>query len=124
MVLACLLLAACAKAPGEGGTSSIAGRVYVEDYNGQCQLTKAFYGPEVDVYIIYGDGNVYDDSFETSYDGGYEFRYLRKGTYTVFAYSECECDPDCDTDVKAIKKTVEITGRNQVVEAPDIVVIK
>ena len=47
--------------------------------------TTAFYHAEKeDVYIIYGEDktDLYDDSFETSWDGTYRFEFLRKGTYT------------------------------------------
>ena len=45
-----------------------------------------FYRPDIgqDVYIIYSDNyeDLYDDKFETDYNGKYRFENLRKGTYT------------------------------------------
>ena len=52
-----------------------------------------YYHADEEVYIIYGDeDNYYDDSYETSFDGSFRFENLRKGTYTVFIYSDCESD--------------------------------
>ena len=43
-----------------------------------------------DVYIIYSDNqsDVYDDKFETDYNGIYRFEYLRKGDYTIYTYAD------------------------------------
>src|SRR5258705_10122537 len=79
----------CKKEPGQGGTSTIKGKVYVKDYDANFQTVHdQYYGPDVDVYIIYGDGTTYDDDYKTSYDGSYEFDFLQEGTYKVFAYSK------------------------------------
>ena len=44
--------------------------------------------PDYDVYIIYGeDDNVYDDDMKTNYDGTFQFKNLRKGTYRLYAYT-------------------------------------
>ena len=44
-----------------------------------------------DVFIIYGDNDdIYDDNIKTNYDGTFKFTNLRKGSYTVFAYSKDE----------------------------------
>jgi hypothetical protein len=79
----------CAKDPGEGGTSSISGRVYAKDYNATFTVLQGeYYAPDVYVYIIYGDGKDYGNRIKTSYDGTYEFKYLRSGTYHIYAYSK------------------------------------
>ena len=43
-----------------------------------------------DVFIIYSDNEteVYDDKFETDYNGKYNFEYLRKGDYTLYTYAD------------------------------------
>ena len=47
-------------------------------------------GCRKDVFIIYGDdkSEVYDDKFETDYNGKYHFEYLRKGDYTLYTYAD------------------------------------
>src|ERR1051326_3373628 len=79
----------CKKDPGPGGTSAVHGKVKTFKYdNTATYLYNSYYAKEEDVYIIYGtDHTYYDDHYKTSYDGSYEFQYLQKGTYQVFAYS-------------------------------------
>lgn len=43
---------------------------------------------DVDVYIQFGEDKHYGDRIKTGKDGSFEFRYLTKGDYTVFSFSE------------------------------------
>ena len=92
----------CEKGPGEGGTSVIEGKVlkYTIEGIGVDQDSIVFPDAGEDVYIIYSnnEGDIYDDKFETNWDGTYRFEYLRKGDYTVFVYH-----PE-DSVVKVIKQ--------------------
>lgn len=119
VVVLFLTLAGCTSLPGDGGTSTLQGKVYVERYNEAGILYQEYYGGEVRVYLVYGDNVGFDDDTRTSYDGAYKFPFLRKGTYTVFAYSDCLT---CDGSVEVIKTTIEITDNNTVVELPDLVI--
>jgi len=116
-------LYSCKKEPGEGGNSSIYGKVYVKDYNATfTDLQEEYYGPDIDVYIIYGDDKSYGDRVKTSYDGTYEFKYLRTGTYHVYAYSK---DSTMQTTASIpVIKDVKITKKSQEVEVPEIVTFK
>ncbi|MCB0755208.1 MAG: hypothetical protein H6602_00560 [Flavobacteriales bacterium] len=122
VALAVLAATACTKPEGEGGTSTITGKVYAFDYNGSGILQSEFYAPDEDVFIIYGDeDNFYDDSYKTSFDGSFRFQYLRPGTYTVFVYSDCIL---CESGTEAISQTVEITGNNQDIILDDLEIRK
>lgn len=104
------LLSACKKTEGEGGSGSIKGVIFVENYNAQqTSLINSYLGAKEDVYIIYGDeDNTIDDKIEASYDGTFEFKYLRPGTYTIFAYSDkYDISTGATTD-EAVKVTVEV----------------
>ena len=90
---------ACKKEAGEGGTSVITGKVYVLDiYQDENDTTNAVWDTvapiqlyaEKEVYIIYSGDNsdVYDDSFDTHWNGEFRFEYLRKGEYTIFTYAD------------------------------------
>ena len=46
------------------------------------------FAQELDVYLIYGDHEYFDEEIETNYDGYFEFSNLIQGDYTVFVYSE------------------------------------
>ncbi len=111
LAFAVLLFSGCEKPEGEGGTSTIQGKVYAFDYNGSGILQDEFYAPDEDVFIIYGtEDNYHDDSYKTSFDGSFRFQYLRPGTYTVFVYSDCI---SCPSGTEAVSQTVEITGNNE-----------
>ena len=86
---------ACKKEAGEGGTSVIEGQVYKintfqNDTSGEWDTSYFQLDAGKDVFIIYSDneGDVYDDNFETDWNGRYRFEYLRKGDYTIYTYSD------------------------------------
>ena len=79
---------ACKKTAGEGGTSTIRGTVYVRNYNSNFSTLLGKYpGADFDVYIIYGDDATYGERIRSGPDGIFEFKYLRKGNYKVYVYS-------------------------------------
>jgi hypothetical protein len=99
---------ACKKGSGEGGTSVIEGQVYkisteeieiIEVDSLGLDTTTYFIIDTIkipqlyvgkDVFIIYSDneGSIYDDKFETDYNGRYRFEFLRKGEYTIYTYAD------------------------------------
>ncbi len=115
-----LLFSACSKPEGEGGTSTVSGRVYAMDYNNSGTLVDEYYLADEDVFIIYGTGdNYHDDDYKTTFDGSYRFQYLTKGTYTVFVYSDCNA---CPSGTEAISQTFEITNNNSDIVLEEFVV--
>lgn len=115
---------ACKKGPGEGGTSTIRGKVLVYDYNGNYpQLDTIYYKAEEDVYLVYGDGGTYDDDFKTSYDGSYEFNYLRKGTYKVFVYSDDSTGQSPSGKI-TVMRTVDVNSNKSTYDVDDLVIVK
>lgn len=127
-ISAILLFAACSKGPGEGGTSSVQGKVMILEgfYNVFTQsfdTTALYYAEKEDVYIIYGDdtSDVYDDSFETSWDGTYRFEFLRKGDYTFYAYSDCD---SCESGKEPVFWDVTVDANNEVYLLEDQVIRK
>lgn len=116
-----LFFTSCNSLPGDGGTSTITGKVFVQEYNASGTLFADYYGADQHVYLIYGDGTVYNDDVRTSYDGSYEINFLRKGNYRLFAYSDCI---GCDGGSEPVFIDIEITENHQTVKAPDIVIDK
>jgi hypothetical protein len=113
---------ACEKEEGEGGTSSITGRVYAIDYNSEWTVKKGeYYAPGIDVFIIYGNDSIYSDQFETGIGGWYRFNYLREGNYTVYAFSRDSTQQEPSGEIPVIKR-VKITGKDQTVVVDDIVI--
>ena len=114
-----LLLSSCAKEAGEGGSSTIKGRIYGYDINTSGVVTDSAVVQDVRVYISYGDNSTVDDDTRSSYTGEYVFRGLHKGKYTVFVYSQCN---DCPFNQEVKKQVVEITEKNEDVIVPDFVI--
>jgi hypothetical protein len=88
ILLTLVSMASCKKEPGIGGDASIRGRVYVKHYNGTfSNLIAEYYAPDVYVHIIFGTDVSYGKRIKTSYDGGFEFKYLYEGNYKIYSYS-------------------------------------
>jgi hypothetical protein len=113
-----IVISSCSKYEGEGGSSTIKGVVREQRFNSLGNLISEYPIADQDVFIIYGnESTFYDDDIKTSYDGSFEFRYLKKGNYTVFVYEDCST---CPSGVKEVKIPVEITNNNQIVDLDTI----
>jgi hypothetical protein len=113
-----LSLTSCSKYEGEGGSSTIKGIVREQKYNSLGNVIAEYPIADQDVYIIYGnESNFYDDDIKTSYDGSFEFRYLKKGNYRIFVYEDCNT---CPSGKKEVMKTLEITKNNQIIDLDTI----
>jgi len=121
-----LLLISCEKGAGEGGMASIGGHVIIEDYNFDFTILRDTYpAQEYDVYIIYGEDDYYGDRIKTSYDGYFEFNYLREGEYTIFVYSKDKTlDYNTTSRMIPVVRNVNITSGKQKVIVDDMVVAK
>ena len=90
-----IVFAACIKEAGEGGTSVIQGQVYKihtfqNSITGETDTLYFQLDAGKDVFIIYSDDetDIYNDEFETDYNGRYRFEFLRKGDYTIYTYAD------------------------------------
>ncbi|MBL4593246.1 MAG: hypothetical protein JKX68_05445 [Flavobacteriales bacterium] len=102
-------LYSCAKEEGEGGRSSITGTVHMNDITGGIQ--GEYNVPDYDIYIIYGDeNNIYDDRMRTNYDGTFQFKNLREGSYRIYAYTR---DITEESGVSPVFKSTEIGGNEE-----------
>ncbi|MBN1116788.1 MAG: hypothetical protein JXA77_06270 [Bacteroidales bacterium] len=119
-----LMVTACETSEGRGGSSSIKGSVFVQEYNKDMTIKVGdpYAAQDVDVYIIYGDDEIYGDKFQTGYDGKYEFSYLQEGKYKVYVLSK-SLDIIHTNELVPIMKEVEIIGKDQVVEVETITII-
>jgi len=111
-----IMLFSCKKSPGEGGSSTIQGKVWVQEWDASFTRRDSLQdrvGMGEDVFIIYGDDVSYGDKKECSYDGRFEFKYLRPGSYTLYVYSK---DPG-PSGKKAVVKTIQIDSEKQTLDA-------
>lgn len=106
-----LVLGACKKTEGEGGNGQLKGKVITEQWNSTFTVLEATY-PAADewVYIIYGDDISYGDRIRTNYNGEYEFKYLREGSYKVYVYSDDKTLQSASGQV-AIVKDVKVSEK-------------
>ena len=113
---AALLLTACNKGPGEGGTGTVRGYVKLvhhpdDDYTLTPDTMAA---AKTDVFIVYGDEPYFGNDVETNAEGMYQFEYLLPGTYTVFSYSTLPSG-----EKVAVSETVNM-ARGAVAQAPTL----
>jgi hypothetical protein len=121
---------ACEKPAGEGGTSVIEGQVYKIKFfqNSTTGAWDTLYfqlDAGKDVFIIYSNDNteLYDDKFDTDYNGKYHFEYLRKGEYTIYTYAD-------STDNSSVKheypvfKQITISSNNSTNTVGDFIIEK
>lgn len=120
-LLCVVLLIACRKEPGEGGRAEIRGLVYEQQYNSSTNLPigEAYPIAEQRVYIIYGDGEYFDDDTRTGPSGEFRFPWLRKGDYRIYVISECD---DCPGGTEGIYQDATVNGRKDVVNLGTITV--
>lgn len=124
-IIICLI--SCEKEAGEGGTCTIQGKVihFSTSYNTQTSTmdTTYFSKSEEDVYIIYSndENEIYNDNFETDWDGNFHFQYLRKGDYTIYTYAD-STDVDNITYDYPVFKHITIEQNNSVNTLTDFII--
>ena len=130
MTLTVTFLSGCKKDAGEGGTSTIKGKVLVYDFDASFQAVVDTYPAiDQDVFIIYGDDHsTYDENYKTSFDGTFEFKFLQKGKYKLFAYSKDSTGAvsgNLNSNSPDVAKfaEIEITANGSVVTTPDIIIL-
>lgn len=127
VIAAILAFSSCKKEAGDGGNSSIKGKITKElrvVLNNPGTAVGTFPAADEDVYIIYGNHISPDDRVQTNYDGEYEFLYLRPGKYKVYTFSK---DTNAvavpwDEDHMSVLQQLEITEGNQQVVANDMTI--
>jgi hypothetical protein len=123
-------LISCDKTEGEGGTSVIQGQVYkiFTFQNPTTGLLDTSYfqlDAGKDVFIIYGQDKdeLYDDKFETDYNGKYHFEYLRKGEYIIYTYSDSIDNSNVKYDYPVFKQ-ISISSNNSSITVDDFIIEK
>ncbi len=107
LVLGIASFVACEKEEGMGGTASISGTLMVKTYDRDFKVLQDI-SPAIDedVFIIFGDDDVVGENTSTSYNGKFEFSYLREGKYTIFYASEDSLSPIGDDKEQLVSVTL------------------
>lgn len=120
LIILSTLVFSCAKDAGDGGNSTIYGKMIAYNYNAEFTNLKGIYpAADEDVYLIYGNDRSYSQHVKSNYDGIYEFKYLRPGDYTVYAYSK-DSTLTLPSGLYAVIRNVTITDNKQTVEVEDM----
>jgi hypothetical protein len=119
-------ICSCKKPPGPGGQASVSGKVYTNDFDNTYSylLTKGYRAGEK-VYIIYGDNVSIGNKMETSPEGVFEFKYLTKGHYKVYANSvDTSLKVKGNSESFSVVREFDISDPKQKVVLDDIVINK
>lgn len=123
-VMAFLAATSCEKEAGDGGSSTLYGKIIAHDYNAEFTKLKGIYpAADEDVFIIYGNDRSFSQRIRTNYNGVYEFKYLRPGKYTLFAYSK-DSTLTLPSEMYAVLKQVTISKNKETVEVDEIKIFK
>ena len=124
-----IVFSACTKEAGEGGTSVIQGQVYKihtfqNSTTGEIDTLYFQLDSGKDIFIIYSDDeiDIYDDEFETDYNGRYRFEFLRKGDYIIYTYADSS-DVNTTYDYPVFRH-IEIKSNNSTNNLDDFVIEK
>ena len=114
LFLCTFLFCACNKDEGFGGSSSLKGYVYnVVHYDDNLSFrTETFPAAKEKVYLIFGENpdNYFAKDIDADNNGMFQFDYLRKGNYVIFAYSQL-----ANGKREAVYKNVKVRDRKSVV---------
>jgi hypothetical protein len=127
IIILLVTFSSCKKEAGDGGNSSIKGKVNKElrvVLNNPGTAIGTYPAADEDVYIVYDNHVSPDDKVQTNYDGEFEFLYLRPGNYKVYVFSK---DTNAvavpwDEDHMTVLREVEITEGKQQVVAADLII--
>jgi hypothetical protein len=127
IILVVFIFSSCKKEAGDGGNSSIKGKITRQlrvVLSNPSTAIGTFPAADQDVYILYGDHVSPDDRVQTNYDGEYEFLYLRPGNYKVYVFSN---DTNAvavpwDEEHMTVLQELEITDKEQRIVANDMMV--
>lgn len=122
IIFSVLVFFSCKKDEGKGGSSTITGNVITVEYTKyNNQIVRWYNANEEDVYIVYGDDDFYGDRVRTDNTGKYEFKYLTKGEYTLYSYSDDLNNYNLKT-TQGVNTKIDVNGST--ITAPNISIIK
>ncbi|MCH2197221.1 MAG: hypothetical protein MK081_00435 [Flavobacteriales bacterium] len=124
LLCAGIFLVSCEKQPGEGGGASIKGTIMKEVrvvLSNPGSVVATYPAADEDVFVIFGDNLSPDERVLTSYDGQFEFQFLRRGNYTIYVYSgDTTGQVGVDQNRMPIIREVEITERREEIDLGEI----
>jgi hypothetical protein len=124
VILISATLFSCSKEAGEGGNSTIYGKIIAYNYNAEFTNLRGIYpAADEDVYLIYGEDRSYSERIRSNYNGIYEFKYLRPGDYTIYVYSK-DSTLTLVSEMYPVIRTVKIDDKHQAVEVEEMKIFR
>ncbi|HXA03034.1 MAG TPA: hypothetical protein VNW99_13655 [Cytophagaceae bacterium] len=121
-----IIFYSCKKQAGKGGNHTVSGKVVARKYDLTTHpgtyTSPAYNAENEEVYIIYGDDITFGDHQKTNQDGSFEFKYLNKGNYKVYAYSKDSTNSNPSGKI-AITKDLVI-GSEKTIVVPEIDILR
>jgi len=119
-----ILAGSCEKPAGPGGRASIKGQVIEKVYDLEFRnLQSALPATDEDVFIKYGNDETHSDDRKTSPEGKFEFKYLSKGDYKIFVYSDDNTGTS-ESGRISIETSVNLSSKDQVADLGVIEIYK
>jgi hypothetical protein len=124
VILISATLFSCSKEAGDGGNSTIYGKIIAYNYNAEFTNLRGIYpAADEDVYLTYGEDRSYSERIRSNYEGIYEFKYLRPGDYTIYVYSK-DSTLTLVSGIYPVIKNVTIKDNKQTVEVEDMKIFR
>jgi len=124
VILISFAMFSCSKEAGDGGNSTIYGKIITYNYNAEFTNLRGIYpAADEDVYLIYGEDHSYSQRIRSNYDGIYEFKYLRPGDYTIYVYSK-DSTLTLVSGMYPVISKVKIDNKRQTVEVEDMKIFR
>ncbi len=122
-ILFLLLVFSCKKEAGQGGRAIIKGKLFADNFYSKSFNSRSALADER-VYLVYGNQKSCSDvDLRTGYDGSFEFDFLRKGKYKLYAYS-LDTGFKTPCSVIPVVKEIEIKKTDEEFIVSDFVVYK
>jgi len=119
IICALFLLTSCKKEAGFGGLATISGKVYAFDYTPNGIIEAQGYTPDMKVVIAVKDSKEVLSEIRTNLKGEYIFDRLRKGTYQVYTFTDCDT---CTNNEDPVIQEVNITNNKEEKLLPDFII--
>ena len=108
------------------GTATISGVIVQDEYNKDVPPTvdTSYVKPNENVFIVYGNDSAYFDKVKTNGLGFFQFTGLLKGSYRVYAFSDCSINMNCPDGIEEEDASVIISINGESINIGTITIDK
>ena len=105
------------------GTATIKGIIIQDEYTiiPPIVVNNTYPKPNESVYIVYGNDATYFDRVKTDADGVFQFTNLLKGSYKIYAFSDCA---NCSSETDSKEVITQISSNGEAIDVGTITIEK